>query len=51
MEQLWRSAATEQRTQDCTINKGSTVSISLQSTTQNRGDQRYYLPFELYLND
>ena len=38
------------RTEDCTINKGSTVSISLQSTTQNRGDQRYYLPFELYLN-
>ena len=35
---------------DCTINKGSTVSISLQSTTQNRGDQQYYLPFELYLN-
>ena len=34
---------------NCTINKGSTVSISLQSTTQNRGDQRYYLPFELYL--
>ena len=38
------------RTEDCTINKGSTVNISLQSTTQNRGDQRYYLPFELYLN-
>ena len=38
------------RTEDCTINKGSTVSISLQSTTQNRGDQQYYLPFELYLN-
>ena len=34
---------------NCTINKGSTVSISLQSTTQNRGDQRYYLPFELYM--
>ena len=34
---------------DCTINKGSTVSISLQSTTQNRGDQRYYLPFRLYM--
>ena len=34
----------------CTINKGDTVNISLQSTTQNRGDQRYYLPFELYLN-
>ena len=38
------------RTEDCTINKGETVNISLQSTTQNRGDQRYYLPFELYLN-
>ena len=25
------------RTEDCTINKGSTVSISLQSTTENRG--------------
>ena len=35
---------------DCTINKGSTVSISLQSTTQNRRAQQYYLPFELYLN-
>lgn len=34
---------------NCTINKGSTVSISLQSTTQNRGDQRYYLPFQLYM--
>lgn len=34
---------------NCTINKGSTVSISLQSTTQNRGDQRYYLPFRLYM--
>ena len=34
---------------DCTINKGSTVSISLQSTTQNRGDQQYYLPFRLYM--
>ena len=38
------------RTEDCTINKGSTVSISLQSTTQSRENQRYYLPFELYLN-
>lgn len=36
---------------DCTINKGSTVNISLQSTTQNRGDQQYYLPFELYLKN
>ena len=34
---------------NCTINKGSTVNISLQSTTQNRGDQRYYLPFRLYM--
>ena len=40
----------ETRPPDCTINKGSTVSISLQSTTQNRGDQQYYLPFELYMN-
>ena len=38
------------RTENCTINKGSTVSISLQSTTQNRGNQQYYLPFQLYLN-
>ena len=38
------------RTADCTINKGSTVSISLQSTTQNRENQTYWLPFELYLN-
>ena len=38
------------RTQSCTIDKGSTVNISLQSTTQNRGDQQYWLPFELYLN-
>ena len=36
---------------DCTINKGSTVSISLQSTTQNRRAQQYYLPFELYLKN
>ena len=36
---------------NCTIQKDSTVSISLQSTTQNRGDQRYYLPFELYLRN
>ncbi len=34
---------------NCTINKGETVNISLQSTTQNRGDQRYYLPFRLYM--
>ena len=33
----------------CTINKGETVSISLQSTTQNRGDQQYWLPFRLYM--
>ena len=34
---------------NCTINKGSTVSISLQSTTKNRRDQKYWLPFRLYL--
>ncbi len=34
---------------NCTINKGETVNISLQSTTQNRGDQQYYLPFRLYM--
>ena len=39
------------KTADCMINKGSTVSISLQSTTQNRGNQQYYLPFELYLKN
>jgi len=33
----------------CTINKGETVNISLQSTTQNRRDQRYWLPFRLYM--
>ena len=33
----------------CTINKGETVNISLQSTTQNRGDQQYWLPFRLYM--
>ena len=37
--------------EDCTINKGETVNISLQSTTQNRGDQQYWLPFELYLKN
>ena len=36
--------------QDCTINKGDTVNISLQSTTKSREDQKYWLPFELYLN-
>ena len=36
---------------NCTINKGETVNISLQSTTQNRGDQQYWLPFELYLKN
>lgn len=34
---------------NCTINKGEPVSISLQSTTQNRGDQQYWLPFRLYM--
>ena len=33
----------------CTISKGETVNISLQSTTQNRGDQQYWLPFRLYM--
>ena len=33
----------------CTINKGETVNISLQSTTQNRGNQKYWLPFRLYM--
>ena len=37
------------RTGDCTINKNSTVSISLQSTTQNRANQQYWLPFRLYM--
>ena len=41
----------ETRPPDCTINKGSTVSISLQSTTQNRENHQYYLPFELYLKN
>ena len=36
---------------DCTINKGSMVSISLQSTTQNRRAQQYYLPFQLFLKN
>ena len=34
---------------NCTIQKSETVNISLQSTTQNRGDQKYYLPFRLYM--
>ena len=38
------------RALNCTINKGETVNISLQSTTENRENQQYYLPFELYLN-
>ena len=33
----------------CTINKGETVNISLQSTTQNRANQQYWLPFRLYM--
>ena len=37
------------RALNCTIDKGSTVSISLQSTTQNRENQKYWLPFRLYL--
>ena len=39
------------RTENCTINNGSTVSISLQSTTKNRAGEKYYLPFELYLKN
>ena len=39
------------KTEDCTINKDSTVNISLQSTTQNRKNEQYYLPFELYLKN
>ena len=38
------------KTENCTIKNGSTVSIFLQSTTKNRTDEKYYLPFELYLN-
>ena len=34
---------------NCTINKGETVNISLQSTTQNRKNQKYWLPFRLYM--
>ena len=34
---------------NCTINKGETVNISLQSTTQNRKGQQYWLPFRLYM--
>lgn len=37
------------KARNCTINKGETVSISLQSTTENRGDQQYWLPFRLYM--
>ena len=39
------------KTENCTIKKGSTVKISLQSTTKNRGNEQYYLPFELYLKN
>ena len=34
---------------NCTINKGETVNISLQSTTENRENQKYWLPFRLYM--
>mgnify|MGYP000113823275 CR=1 FL=1 len=34
---------------NCTINKDVPVKISLQSTTQNREGQRYWLPFRLYM--
>lgn len=37
------------KARNCTINKSETVNISLQSTTQNRGDQQYWLPFRLYM--
>ena len=37
------------RALNCTINKGDTVNMSLQSTTQNRGKQQYWLPFRLYM--
>ncbi|MCO7118800.1 S-layer homology domain-containing protein [Oscillibacter valericigenes] len=43
--------AGEKKTENCTINNGSTVSISLQSTTKNRASEKYYLPFELYLKN
>ena len=39
----------KKRALNCTINKGETVNISLQSTTQNRGKQQYWLPFRLYM--
>ena len=39
------------KTENCTINNGSMVSISLQSTTQNRENHQYSLPFELYLKN
>ena len=39
------------RALDCTINKDSAVNISLQSTTQNRRNQQYWLPFRLYLKN
>ena len=39
------------RALNCTIKKGETVSISLQSTTKNRRDQKYWLPFQLYLKN
>ena len=37
------------RALNCTIQNGETVNISLQSTTQNRGKQQYWLPFRLYM--
>lgn len=37
------------RALNCTIQNGETVNISLQSTTRNRGDQQYWLPFRLYM--
>ena len=37
------------KARNCTIKKGETVNISLQSTTQNRENQQYWLPFRLYM--
>ena len=35
---------------NCTINKGETVNISLQSTTLKQSGSAVYLPFRLYLD-
>ncbi len=44
-----RLSGDKTKAQGCTINKGETVSISLHSTTQNRENQQYWLPFRLYM--